>query len=229
MIEFFIGVTAVIGTVAFYMIARKLHQKLPNPFLLPIIVSTAAIVIVLLLFNIPYETYMIGGDWISQLLGPAIVALAYPLYENRETLKKFIVPIVIGTFTGAVIGVSTGILLTKWAGFTDSIIYSITPKSVTTPVAMEIAHSIGGVMPLAAAFVMIAGIFGGMMGPTILKWFKIDHDVSRGIGFGSASHAIGTASALEYGHLTGSICSIAMVLSAIIVSLITPPLIAILL
>lgn len=228
MIDLLIGLIAVIGTIMIYFLARKVHQKIPIPLLLPIILATMIIIILLVLFDIPYETYMIGGDWINQLLGPAVVALAYPLYQQRETLKKFILPILIGTFFGAVIGISSGVLLTKWAGFTDTLIYSITPKSVTTPIAMDIAQSIGGIMPLAAIFVIIAGVSGGIMAPPIYKLLSIEHDVSRGLSLGSASHAIGTAQALEYGNLAGSIGSIAMVLSAIFVSLISAPLIALL-
>lgn len=228
MIDLLIGLIAMIGTIMIYFLARKVHQKFPNPLLLPIILATMIIIILLILFDIPYDTYMIGGDWINQLLGPAVVALAYPLYEQREVLKKLILPIFAGTLAGAVIGVSSGVLLTKWAGFADSLIYSITPKSVTTPIAMDIAQSIGGIMPLAAIFVIIAGVSGGIMAPGIYKFLRIEHDVSRGLGLGSASHAIGTAQALEYGQLAGSISSIAMVLSAVFVSLISPVLIALL-
>src|SRR5690625_1054212 len=163
MSKIFLGMAAIAGTILIYLLAKRIHRILPVSLLLPVVTATAAIVILLLVFQIPYEVYMEGGEWINKLLGPAIVALAYPLYENRNVLKKFIVPIVSGTLVGAVIGVSTGVLLTKWAGFADSIIYSITPKSVTTPIAMEIADSIGGIMPLAATFVMIAGVSGGVV------------------------------------------------------------------
>lgn len=229
MSKVFLGMAAIAGTILIYLLAKRIHRIVPVSLLLPVVTATAAIVILLLVFEIPYEVYMEGGEWINKLLGPAIVALAYPLYENRNVLKKFIVPIVSGTIVGAVIGVSTGVLLTKWAGFADSIIYSITPKSVTTPIAMEIAHSIGGIMPLAATFVMIAGVSGGVVAPFLFKLFKIDHDISLGIGYGSAAHAIGTASAMSVNPLTGSISSVAMSLSAIIVSVITPPLLSILL
>lgn len=226
MTEFLIGLISIISTVILYFLARKLHQKIPSSLLIPIITSTGTIVFLLLLFHIPYETYMIGGEWINKLLGPAIVALAYPLYQNREMLKKLFLPLVAGTSTGAVIGITTGAFMAKLFGFNETIIYSITPKSVTTPVAMEISHSIGGIMPLAAVFVMIAGISGPMISSYLFKFFHINDYSSRGIGLGCASHAIGTASAMEYSPLAGSISSIAMVLSAIIVSLIAPPLMA---
>ena len=222
-----ISIVSLFGTLLIYHFSVKTHKKWDNPFTLPILLSTVIIIVFLTLFEIPYETYMLGGEWINQLLGPAVVALAYPLYKERLLLKKLIVPIVCGTTLGAVTGISTGILLTKWAGFDKEIISTISSKSVTTPVSMAITESIGGIVPLAAVFVMIAGIGGSMLSSAIFKFFKLDHYMGKGIALGSASHAIGTARALEYGDIEGSISSIAMILSAMIVSVITPWLIII--
>src|SRR5699024_1963059 len=158
-------------------------------------------------------------------LGPAVVALAFPLYRQRELLKKMLLPILGGTLVGGLVGVSTGILLAKWAGFSDIIISSLGPKSVTTPVAMAIADSTGGNTPLTAVFVMMAGIGGAIMSTFILKCFRIYHYVGRGVGMGCASHAIGTASAMESSRLVGSVSTVSMVISAIFVSIITPVLV----
>lgn len=228
MINIVIGIVSLIGTLLIYQLSMKIHQKWDNPFTLPILLSTVLIIIILTIFQIPYKTYMLGGEWINQLLGPAVVALAYPLYKERQLLKKLITPIVCGTSVGAVTGISTGILLTKWSGFDKEIIYTISSKSVTTPVSMEITESIGGIVPLAAVFVMIAGIGGSMLSSSVFNLLKMDHYMGRGIALGSASHAIGTARALEYGDIEGSISSIAMILSAMIVSVITPWLVMVL-
>lgn len=222
MINSLTGLLAIVGTLVIYLFARQLHLRVGRTFTLPIIVSTCIILIILLSFHISYETYMIGGQWINELLGPAVVALAYPLYQQRDTLKKVTVPILCGTLIGSVVGISTGILLAKWAGFDELIIYSLTPKSVTTPVAMAVTESIGGITSLAAVFVMIAGIGGVIISTFIFKIFKIDHELGRGVGIGSASHAIGTAKALENSLLEGSISTIAMVISAVLVSILTP-------
>jgi len=165
---------------------------------------------------------MIGGEWIDKLLGPAVVALAYPLYTQREIIKQIATPMIIGIFIGALVGITTGILFTKLVGFEDAIIYSLSPKSVTTPVAMDIASSIGGIPPLAVVFVMIAGIGGGVMSSSVFKWTKVNNYIGRGVGIGSASHAIGTAKAMENSELEGSVATVAMVLSAIFVSILAP-------
>lgn len=220
--DFLIVFFVISGTILAYLFAKWLYKRVYTPLLLPVAIATLVIVIFLLVFNISYDTYMIGGEWINAFLGPAVVALAFPLYQNRDILKRLAVPIIVGTFIGSIIGIVTGVLLVKVAGFEESIIFSLTPKSVTTPVAMDISNSLGGIASLAAVFVMIAGISGAMISKHVFKLFKISNPVGRGVGLGSASHAIGTARALENGLLEGSISTIAMILSAIFVSITTP-------
>lgn len=222
MSNYLIGFLAISGTVAAYLFAKWLYRRIYITLFLPIAVATLLIIIVLSLTGTSYEMYMLGGGWIHKLLGPAVVALAYPLYQQRDILKELIVPIVFGVFVGAVIGVVTGIILAKWLGIDREIIYSLIPKSVTTPVAMEISLSLGGIEALAAVFVMIAGISGAMMSPYLYKYCRIHHPIGRGIGLGCASHAIGTAKALESSQLEGSLSTIAMIISAVFVSIITP-------
>lgn len=220
--NFLIIFLVIAGTIIAYIIARWIYQRIYTPLLLPVAVATLIIVIFLIVFDIPYETYMIGGEWVNKFLGPAVVALAIPLYQHRATLVKLAYPLIVGSFVGAIVGIVTGVYMTKWVGFDEEIIYSITPKSVTTPVAMDISDSLGGISSLAALFVMIAGISGAMLCMYIYDIFRLKHPVSRGVGLGAASHAIGTAKALENSELEGSISTIAMILSAVFVSMITP-------
>lgn len=217
-----IGLAAIVGTLLVYLFSMKLHQKVLRPFTLPVLIATICIIALLAIFHIPYDTYMIGGEWINQLLGPAVVALAYPLYQQRHILKDLMIPIFIGVLIGAITGIISGVLFAKWSGADDFVIYSLVSKSVTTPVSMAIADSIGGGMSLAAIFVMFAGIGGVLMSTLLLKVFRIHDAIGRGVSLGSASHAIGTAHALEHSELEGSVSSVAMVLSAIIVSIIAP-------
>ena len=125
-------------------------------------------------------------------------------------------------------GISSGVILTKLLGFDAEIIYSMSAKSVTTPVAVEITEDLGGVVSLAAVFVMVAGVGGTMMSPFIYRMFGLTTAIGRGVGIGSASHGIGTAKALESSELEGSLSSIAMILTAVFVSFLTPLLIQIL-
>ena len=149
MSNFTIGLLAICATIIIFFISRWLNEKYPHPLTLPVLVSTIILAVGLLLFKIPYETYNIGGQWIERFLGPAVVALAYPLYQHRKILKKYTVPVFVGVFIGSLIGVLSGLFLGKWLGLDRFILFSLLPKSVTSPVAMDIADSIGGSPALA--------------------------------------------------------------------------------
>ncbi|MDX8047666.1 LrgB family protein [Gracilibacillus sp. S3-1-1] len=217
-----IGLIFLIATILVYIGAKKLYQKYPNPLTLPIFLTTLFFVLFLSISNISYDTYMIGGQWIDLFLGPIVVSLALPLYRQLPLIKKYAGSIFIGVLTGSVIGLVTGVIGAKWLGFESWIVQSVAAKSVTTPVALSITDAAGGNLSFAAVFVMIAGFSGGMFGPAILQLLQIDHPVARGLGMGTASHAIGTAKALEYGELEGAVSALAMTLSAIIVSFLAP-------
>ncbi|MEH7379604.1 LrgB family protein [Bacillus sp. JJ1533] len=222
-------IASIVCTIFIFLVMTRLYKRITHPLLVPIATTTFVILIFLLIFSIPYETYMLGGKWIDELLGPAVVALAYPLYQNRESLKEFFMPILIGVFVGSTTGIATGLYFSKIFAIDPKIMLSIAPKSVTTPVAMDIASVTGGIPALAAVYVMIAGISGAMFGPLLLKMVKADHFVGVGLGFGTASHGIGTARALEIGTNEGAISSIAMILSAVYTAIILPVLVSLLL
>src|SRR5690625_848552 len=122
--EYIIILFSIIGTSVAYIIGRWIYQRLYFPFFIPIVVASVFMIIFLISFNISYDTYMLGGNLISKLLGPAVVALAYPLYSQRALLKRLAIPIVIGTFIGAIIGIVTGVLFTKWHYFDNENIRS---------------------------------------------------------------------------------------------------------
>src|SRR5699024_9633773 len=222
MFELIIILSAIVGTVISYAIGRTLYNYVKTPLLLPITVAVFIIVTVLIMADITYETYMSGSKWIHALLGPAVVSLAYPLYEHRELLRRLAFPILIGSLIGALVGIFSGFLLAKLFTLDEALLYSILPKSVTTPVAMDISESLGGIAPLAAVLVIIAGLTGVLQGPLMYRIFKLRTEIGRGVGIGSASHAIGTASAFEQSELEGSISTIAMIVNAVFVSILIP-------
>lgn len=131
-------------------------------------------------------------------------------------------PILGGVMTGVLFGMVSGVLFAKMAGFSKEIVVSLLPKSITTPIAIQIASELGGATSLTIAFVMIAGFTGIILGPTFLKWYRIDTAIGRGIGLGAAAHALGTSKAIEIGEQEASYSSIAMTLSAIIGSIVGP-------
>ncbi|MBE4908323.1 LrgB family protein [Bacillus luteolus] len=216
------AVCMIILTLILYSGMKVLYQKKPSPILVPIATTTLALILLLSLFNYSYEEYMTGGKWIDELLGPAVVALAFPLYQNRKLLKKYYIPIVAGVLSGSFISLLTGICMSIFIGLDKEIMLSILPKSVTSPVAMDIAGEIGGAPSLAAVYVMIAGIGGAVFGPSLLKRCGVTHYIGIGMGFGAAAHGIGTAKALEIGEREGAISSVSMILSAIFAAIFLP-------
>lgn len=209
-------------TVIIYLLTNSLYLKYRKTLLNPVLASTAIIAIILVLGNIPYDTYMMGGNWIGTLLGPAVVALAIPLYKQRDLLFTNLIPIVSGIATGVFVGMASGILFTQLFRFSEELILTVLPKSLTTPVAMQVASNLGGIPSLAAVFVMVAGFSGYIIGPLLLKWLHIDSPIGRGIGLGTSAHGMGTAKAFEYGQQETSMSSVAMTLSAVFGALLGP-------
>lgn len=209
-------------TIAIYLLANSLYLKYRKTFLNPVLASTAIIALILVLGNIPYDTYMTGGSWIGTLLGPAVVALAIPLYKQRDLLFNNLLPIVSGIAAGVVVGMASGVLFTQLFHFSEELILTVLPKSLTTPVAMQVAGNLGGIPSLAAVFVMVAGFTGYIIGPAILNWLHIDSAIGRGIGLGTSAHGMGTAKAFEYGQQEASMSSVAMTLSAVFGALLGP-------
>ncbi|WP_181347788.1 LrgB family protein [Thalassobacillus sp. CUG 92003] len=222
MVAALVGVMMVVTTLAVFLIMARLYRRFPLPFLMPALTTTFLLVIGLLAFNISYDTYMIGGQWIDHLLGPAVVSLAYPLYRQRHVLARYLAPILTGVLVGSMIGMASGLLFAKVFGFSEDLVYAVLPKSVTTPVAMQITSQFGGAPSLAVIFVMVAGYSGVVFGPYLLKAAGLHSFIGKGMGMGAASHAIGTAKAYEFGEDAASVSSIAMTLSAISGSVMAP-------
>lgn len=205
----------VLITVGIYLLMSMIYRRFRIPVLMPALTATFTVVVLLLYFQIPYDTYMIGGQWINLLLGPAVVSLAFPLYRQRHVLARNLPIILGGTLVGLLVGMFSGIFLAILLGFPKLYVLSLLPKSITTPVAIQISSNLGGESSLTSIFVMVAGFTGAIGGPFILKLFRVTDPVGLGIGLGTASHALGTAKALEYGEESVSMSSVAMTVCAI--------------
>lgn len=212
----------IISTVVLFVVLNKLYLKVGNPFLLPILTVTIITAVILVVFHIPYETYMEGGQWISKMLGPAVVALAFPLYNQRHLIFKYKYSILISVVVAMVAGLISVIVLLILFGASNTFLLTALPKSLTTPVAMQVSDSVNGIAPLTAVLVMVAGFTGALLGPTIFKLFKIDTAISRGVAMGSAAHGVGLTRLKEYSEKDLSMGSLSMGLSAVIGAFIIP-------
>ncbi|KAB7706313.1 LrgB family protein [Bacillus aerolatus] len=205
-----------------YFIARLLAVRFPSPLTTPVFLSTAAIILILVLGGISYEEYTPAKEVMTYLLGPATVALAVPLYHNRHVLLKKVVPAFAGLTAGTFATVVSAVWLVKAFHLSETMAASAAVKSVTTPVAIEVALIIGGDPALSAIFVMVAGMFGAMFGPWLLTVMKVTDPFSRGLSIGTTAHGIGTAQAVAEGRLQGAVSGAAMGFAAILTSFIMP-------
>lgn len=200
----------------------KIHKRFPYSFLMPLLTTTIIIIVCLLLLKIPYREYMEGGKWLQHLLGPAVVSLAYPLYNQRHLILKYKYTIISGLFIAMISGLISVYILLKLFRINEDLILTALPKSLTTPIAMQVSETIGGIPPLTAVLVMVAGFTGALLGPMLYKLAKIDSPISRGISMGSASHGVGISKLKDYGEEDLSIGSVSMSLSAVIGAIICP-------
>lgn len=165
---------------------------------LPSVMTTGiAVIFILKFFGLDYISYNESASYITLMLGPATIALAYPLVENIELLTKNKRATYFGLLTAVITAIASVWGLGKLTHTDSSIIISMIPKSVTTPVAVEISKAIGGIPELTACFVAITGVYGAIIGHKILKLMHIKSDIAKGIAIGATSHVVGTSSCIE--------------------------------
>lgn len=209
-------------TFGLYFISRYIQKKTGWVLLNPILLTIAALIIFLKACNISYETYNNGGQFIGFWLKPAIVALGVPLYLQLEKIKKQLLPILLSQLAGCVIGVISVVLIAKLLGASKEVILSLAAKSVTTPIAMEVTKTVGGIPALTAAVVVCVGLFGAISGFKILALLKIDSPIAQGLSMGTAAHAVGTSTAMDVSGKYGAYASLGLILNGTFTALLTP-------
>ena len=212
-----IGVTALA-----YALSRVVGKRYPSPFTSPVFFSTPVVIAVVLLSGLHLSDYRPAKDIIVSLLGPATVALAVPLYKNRHTLLGNLLPASIGLVLGSLSTLVIAAVVARLFHLPQVICASVSIKSVTAPVAIELAPMVNGDSTLAAAFVIATGIIGAMLGPWLMDKAGIHAPLARGLALGTISHGQGTAQAVIEGEVQGAAAGIAMVLAAIFVSFLAP-------
>ena len=193
-----------------FWIGVKIQQKTKLVICNPLIISIVLCIGVLLLFQIPYESYNEGGSIINMFLGPATACLAVSIYTKLELLKKNWLPILVGCAVGSVSSMASVFLLCKLMGLDESMTMSLIPKSVTTPIAVSISEAHGGIVPVTVVAVIFTGILGSMLAPTLIRSFRVKDSVTAGLAIGACSHAVGTSKAIEIGETEGAMSGLAI-------------------
>ena len=209
-------------TVLVFLAARKLAAKVKMSIVNPLLIAMAVIIPLLLLLQLPYTRYFQGSALLNELLQPAVVALALPLYEQMHQIRSRWKSIISVCFVGSITAMVSGTAIALWLGATPQIAATLLPKSVTTPIAMAISGTLGGIPAISAICVLLAGVLGAVFGHMLLNLLRVRSKSSRGLAIGNASHALGTARAAEIDYQEGAFSSLALVLCGIITSLLAP-------
>ena len=196
-----------LSIVAFW-IGVKLNHKLKTPVCNPLIVAIVLIVGVLLVFDIPYDTYNVGGELINMFLAPATACLAVAIYTKLDILKQYWLPILVGCTAGSAASMGSVYGMCRLFGLDESMTVSLLPKSVTTPIAVSISEPGGGVV--------FTGILGSIIAPFLIRLFHVSDPVAAGLAIGSCSHAVGTSKAIEIGEVEGAMSGLAIGICGII-------------
>ena len=173
-------------TFAIYFGARQLQKKTGWIVLNPILVTIAVLIVFLSVTGISYETYQMAGSQIEFWLKPAIVALGVPLYQNLGQIRRQFLPIFLSQLVGCVVGVVSVVAIAQVMGASKEVVISLAPKSVTTPIAMEVCSALGGVPSLTATIVVAVGLFGAVFGFKVLEIWHVKNPYSQGLSMGTA-------------------------------------------
>lgn len=209
-------------TFGVYYAARQLQKLTGWVVLNPILVTIALLIVFLQLTGISYDTYVEGGRYIDFWLKPAIVALGVPLYQHLDEIRRQWLPILLSQLVGCLTGLLSVVGIASLMGASREVIVSLAPKSVTTPIAMEVCKTAGGIPSLTAAIVVCVGLFGAVFGFKILEVWHVKNPFSQGLSMGAASHAVGTSRAMEKGETYGAYSSLGLILNGVLTALLTP-------
>ncbi|MGL4994407.1 MAG: LrgB family protein [Bacteroidales bacterium] len=209
-------------TIGTFALGKYLFRRTQLAICNPLLIATIIIVSILLFMDIDYDHYHKSTRLIHFFLAPTVVALGYVLYEQVEAIRSNLLSIVISISVGSLITMASIVLICRILGSDNSIIVSLLPKSVTIPIALSLSGKAGGVASLTAVSVVITGIFGNMVGVSILRLMGISSKIAKGLAFGASSHAIGTAKAIECGALEGAMSGLAIGVTGVITALMMP-------
>lgn len=199
-----------------YMAGVYLKKKFKMAIFNPLLISIVLSIVVLVVGKVDYQVYNEGAKYLSYLLTPATVCLAIPLYEQLELLKKNYKALLGGILAGTVTGMVTIFALAKIFELSHKEYVTLLPKSITTAIGMGVSEELGGYVTITVAVIVITGVLGNIFGELICKLFRIKEPISKGIAFGTSSHAIGTAKAMEIGKTEGAVSGLSIAVAGIL-------------
>lgn len=212
----------IILTIIAFEIGVSIRNKWRNPLFNPILIATILIIGFLTITGISYDTYKVGGDYISFFLGPVTVLLAVPLYRHIQALKNAWLPILAGIVVGSTVSIVCVIACAKFFGISKTLMLSLIPKSITIPMGSVVSEQIGGIPSITIVSIVITGITGAVTAPLVCRFFRIKNPVAQGVAIGTSSHALGTTKAMEIGEVQGAMSSLSIGVAGVVTVFITP-------
>ena len=209
-------------TIVFYAIGKRLYARFKQPWLTPLVVVPAMLVVVVLAMHIPYSVYFADTRWLMWLLGPATVAFAVPIYEYRELMRRHWISLTAGVTVGIVVAVIGSFALAKLLHLEPEVARSLMTRSVSTPFALAVSDQIHAPRQLTALFVIATGVCGMLLGELVLAFLPLRSRLARGAMFGAAAHGVGTAKARELGSEEGVVASLTMMIAGVVMVLLAP-------
>ena len=209
-------------SLAGYELGLILKKKFKLAIFNPLLIASVSVIAVLLLMDVDYESYNEGGKYLSYLLTPATVSLAVPLYEQLELLKKNLKAVAAGIISGVIASVFGVFALCKLFGMNHQQYVTLLPKSITTAIGMGVSEELGGIVTITVAVIVITGVLGNVIAELVYKIFRIEEPVAKGLALGTASHAIGTAKAMELGMTEGAMSSLALAVAGLLTAVLAP-------
>ena len=199
-----------------YELGMFLKRKFKLAVFNPLLISIIFVIICLGIFNVDYKSYNKSAQYLGYLLTPATVCLAIPLYQQIRLLKENIWAIFLGILSGVLTSLGCILAFALLFGLNHKEYVTLLPKSITTAIGMGVSEELGGYVTITVAVIIITGVLGNMLADVVCKIFRITNPVAKGIGIGTASHAIGTAKAMEMGEIEGAMSSLSIVIAGIL-------------
>ncbi|MGN0351126.1 MAG: LrgB family protein [Roseburia sp.] len=205
-----------------YEVGMWMKKKWKLAIFNPLLISMIAVMIFLVLTGIDYKTYNEGAKYLSYFLTPATVCLAIPLYEQVELLKKHAKAIAAGILSGVLTSMLCILGFAVLFQFDHRQYVTLLPKSITTAIGMGVSEELGGYVTITVAVIIVTGVVGNMVADAVCRIFKIEEPIAKGIGIGSASHAIGTVRAMEMGEVEGAMSSLSIAVAGLLTVIVAP-------
>lgn len=209
-------VICIVGTYLIYRLSKKIYANWAFPLFHHLLLAPILLIVLISIMHVSANQYLDATKWLTHMLGPATVAFAVPIYKHLPTVKKYLGTIILSTITGSLVAIFSTFALSKIIHLKYDFMTSILPRSITTPFAIEVSKEIGGLPTLTTVFVILTGVIGGVVGPSVIKWLSIQTPIAKGLALGMSAHGAGTSKALEYGEQEATFSSLAMIFAAFI-------------